>query len=1000
MAGRSQHRLYYDADDYRLLEIVNKILTRGKNPRLLRKLFEPGLHPRGIKEMAAPRALRIASAMIDLLGTLQSGTPEERIAALRAVHAESLHDAGQALRFNSARVCMQIMKEIVRAHGDEAEQLALAHDFREASSGKPRLIRRQLAKFHLLEMPEAWNQLAFDHHVHDANTKGRKSPTHLIMDAWIKGLRLLGVIYYNEVDPKVAAELLEAASVMGIDVRIGVEVRARLEDKYARLIWSPHGFFGRDDFMRFLEDPAVVAFFAQGREAVEYERARVLELLHSFNENHLATVNKRFSVEVPPLEEAAFLKSVGSGTASLVHLAEHAHQKILPHLVARTRALTEAYKNDSEVERAKIRAEVDAMNRFDSETIVDEYLRADVNPSVRSRDKPPDGADAPALLLLDPAAMVDTLSRLPCRARITLNPSNLSPADVLQVIYATRGRVAYLEIFNLKDWAQGRTHHRRLINEIRLVINSGNVVEAKRMVREILVDVEQEAPESQAVDTLRTILRDLETLLSFYRVSRLHSRLGSDSIGHSKHTRGMGLVVAPSLPWRARREIRRDPNRMVPVMTVALRHVVTVCNERSWWKFWSAHHPTPPQTRREPVGELGKMRGGRVETWSVAHNSTTLAAKGNIASLGGTAEQPGNGLSLVERASLRDAQRPSWRHLNSNTMNVAKILLGFLPAFLTFYLTKDWWLLTTFGAVIWFGITGLRNILQSVVGGGGLRRSSLLKWKELVSWNRVADSLFFTGFSVPLLDFLVKDLLLARGLDINTTTSPFLLYSAIALANGIYISSHNTFRGLPSGAIVGNFFRTLLSIPVALGLNAIVLTLLLSGGVEQAAALAGLQLWAAIISKTASDSVAALIEGSADRQHNLASRRIDYEEKLARVCDVYARLETTFPERDVLAHLDFDELKAKNPGLLRDIVIDALDLLYFWGFQPRARIALKQQLALMSQDERRFVLQSQKVLERKRDVSELLLDGLVGKHFEGALAFYLSNSERYLEHLA
>ena len=65
--GETRYGLFYDADDYRLLEIVNKILSRGKNPALLRKLFDPGLHPRGIKELAAPRSLRLASAMIDLL---------------------------------------------------------------------------------------------------------------------------------------------------------------------------------------------------------------------------------------------------------------------------------------------------------------------------------------------------------------------------------------------------------------------------------------------------------------------------------------------------------------------------------------------------------------------------------------------------------------------------------------------------------------------------------------------------------------------------------------------------------------------------------------------------------------------------------------------------------------------------------------------------------------------------------------------------------------------
>ena len=35
---------------------------------------------------------------------------------------------------------------------------------------------RELRRYHLLEMPEEWNQIAFDDHVHDANTKGRKTP--------------------------------------------------------------------------------------------------------------------------------------------------------------------------------------------------------------------------------------------------------------------------------------------------------------------------------------------------------------------------------------------------------------------------------------------------------------------------------------------------------------------------------------------------------------------------------------------------------------------------------------------------------------------------------------------------------------------------------------------------------------------------------------------------------------------------------------------------------
>jgi hypothetical protein len=48
---------------------------------------------------------------------------------------------------------------------------------------------------------------------------------------------------------------------------------------------------------------------------------------------------------------------------------------------------------------------------------------------------------------------------------------------------------------------------------------------------------------------------------------------------------------------------------------------------------------------------------------------------------------------------------------------------------------------------------------------------------------------------------------------------PDALYTVMAVANGIYLSSHNLFRGLPKAAVYGNFFRSILSIPIAIVLN-------------------------------------------------------------------------------------------------------------------------------------------------------------------------------------
>jgi hypothetical protein len=442
--------------------------------------------------------------------------------------------------------------------------------------------------------------------------------------------------------------------------------------------------------------------------------------------------------------------------------------------------------------------------------------------------------------------------------------------------------------------------------------------------------------------------------------------------------------------------IRKDVQRALPVRTTAYLNVTytpRIARSRTARYFFHLLRSLP---------FLSSFAFTHDEVWQVVPNTTHLAEKGNIASLGGLPEVTDNKFSIRPAVETADgAEKPGWRCINTPVRNMAKVALGFVPAFFTFYLTKDWWLLAYFGAVIWFAITGLRNITQSVVGGGGLFRSSLLKWNDLVSWSRVADSLLFTGFSVPLLDYLVKTVLLADLLNITTATDPLRLYSVMALANGVYISSHNAFRGLPRAAIVGNFFRTLLSIPLAFGINGIVLKFLSASGVSMEAANAGLQLWAAVISKTASDFVAAVIEGTADRQKNLKLRMLDYGEKLKQVYDLYGQIDVLYPEEDLRGLMEnpkefLHALRDKSSDMERRLIINALDLMFFWMYQPRADTALRRFVRLMSRDERHVILAVQRVLERKRVVSEMLLDGLIGKQFDRALAFYLSHGERYL----
>ena len=82
--------IFFDKNDYQLLEIVNDIRERGAQSHTFRSLLVEYLHPQGIKEMAAARGLRIAYAVAGLLDSLESGKAKDRIIALRSLHDEVL----------------------------------------------------------------------------------------------------------------------------------------------------------------------------------------------------------------------------------------------------------------------------------------------------------------------------------------------------------------------------------------------------------------------------------------------------------------------------------------------------------------------------------------------------------------------------------------------------------------------------------------------------------------------------------------------------------------------------------------------------------------------------------------------------------------------------------------------------------------------------------------------------------------------------------------------
>jgi hypothetical protein len=998
--GDKLNKLLFDKPDHALIRIVNDALSADRRGQFARRVYFPYLHPHGIKEMTETRGLRAAYAVAQLLSSLEVGGVDDRIEALRSLRHEVIDTAEGPLAKNTARVLLQIMKDLVRAHGDYRQQLELAHDFRRTASGKPRIVRQQLRHYHLLEMPEEWNQIAFDDHVHDANTKGRKSSTHLIMDAWIKGIRRLRVIHYNYIEPRFAAELLEAARILEIDIRIGIEFSSRYRNKYAQLIWVPRGFTDAQSFLCFLAEPPVIKLMEAGRSASLHQQQYVMDLLSKFNDVHRPALNRQLGVDLAPIKPDEFLAFVGIGQKSKLHLAKFIHTELLNALQKRLAQMSSELARADAARRDQITQWVQQTNAMDLELLVDGYLEPENNPEIQNPDIPAEGSDVPELLQLSPCELLSRLAQLHSGYRVTLNLTNLRVEEVLELVYDCQGMITRLEIFNLKDYAAGKTAHIADISTLMQAINEGSAIHLKQVIREIIDRLNHDAAGKRQVlvDKLTAILHDIDTLKSFYSGRSLKARIGSDSTGRSSRVHGMGLVIRETLPKRARRAIERDRQQdvreIIPIQMIANKVM----------RFISKKRRMPSRQIRYWLTAMLSSNGWLGMTcrqaWEVDPAATRMANPGNIVTLGGAQKTIDNHLRLNPPKAAARRSRLRWRYMNSHLQNAIKVIIGFIPAFLTFALTKDWWLLAYCGAFIWFGITGLRNIVQSVLGGGGIKRSPLLHWNDYISWTRITDSLLFTGFSVPLLDYLVKTLILDRLFGINAGTQPELLYTFMALANGIYLSSHNILRGLPRGAVYGNFFRSVLSIPIAIGFNMVIGSILAAAGV--AAVTAVLQNWAAIISKAASDVVAGIIEGLADRHKNIQARLREYTTKFAQLFDIYAQLELLYPEVQTFKILDYSadpgyRVSPEARDLEKIIMVHALDLLYFWMYQPRARMALRQFLVTLTEDERHILVSSQFTLQRHREISQLFIDGILGYNFQRPLSFYLSRYEGYLE---
>ncbi|MDR2825344.1 MAG: hypothetical protein LBV76_00945, partial [Deltaproteobacteria bacterium] len=951
---------------------------------------------------------------------LEAGLAEDRLLALRALHDEALFGTMTNFRYNTGRVLIQIMKEIIRAYGNYALQLHLAHDFRVTTSGNRRITRSMLKRYHLLEMPESWNQQAFDDHVHDAYTKGRKSPTHLIMDAWIKGLRSLKVVYFNYVNPSTVDELLRAAAIMKIQVRIGIEFKTGFNGRYVDIIWQLTRFADNNDLCALLNEEKCVELMQQGQAATLYYSNYIFALLENYNRKHRLDINKDMGISLGPISRNEFLQYVAAGQPAVLHLAEIIYDKAKPELEKLRREIVTAMKSNPAGTQG-LRQQLNKILLFSPDAIAARWLCPSANPELPNPTLPPDTDDpddAPEILRYSTKNMVEKLSALLPSSRITLSLRGLEVCDVLEILHDCEGKITHLELLNLKYFDQQDTKLIENINNLQNSINDGRSIALKKQIFSILAD----CPDSKA-DKLKHILRNIPKLQNYYRENKLKTSIGSSSTSRSGRKQGMGFVWIDTLPWLARRAIKKDLSSRRTTQPPVRSRLPIYAEINSRITIKPVSHLQNSSFWNDIANKLLLLRrrtSYREQSWIVYPERIFYCAEGNLSTLGGMlGDQVYTGSKKEDKHTQNNLWKtlgqaddtkligPRHSYINTKLLNILKVLIGFIAAMLTFMYTQSWWPLAFFGAPIWFGITGFRNILQAVLGAGGLRRSPLLRWNNFVSRTRLCDSLFYTGFSVPLLELVMNYWFLNSVLSITPSSHPWLFFAAMSLVNGCYIATHNIFRGFPASVAIGNIFRSFFAVPVSI-IYSLIFTNMFALFLPADTINLLLLKCSSIVSKLASDTIAGIIEGFAERSLNMHIRIGDYKAKIHKMLESFTRLEILLPEdnfvlkalsvpKDSCPVLEMPQDPVREQE--RAITIDSLDFLYFWMYQPRARSALQYLLRTMSKEERHIFCRAQFVLTREKEVLTLFTEGILGNSFLKAQTFYLAEYRNYLKEI-
>lgn len=808
----------FNQDVRHLVEILNNEIASPESV-----VFRPNSHPAGFVRLITKRRLTIAEAYIKLVSMNHRPGYTERIDALKVLMHHVWHSKNLSMPLNTARVQIALMKRAVKSRDNRRIQLELMSDFARASYGQTAVIRRLLREHNLIEVPETGlslekMNLGWDDHVHDSMTEGRKSPSQLVLDAFIKGISRITVAYYNISSLDTFEEIFLAGSILGIRVQIGLEFSVGPQCSRLHYLYIPPQRDGIDGLKKFFQDKneTLVPFWEGLLENASRRHKTVSTLLDTFNDTGLEAYNEPYeemrALQMAPLSWDGFEKVTSKGQSNRIHLGQLIYQTMKPVALKRLLYHKNMYRSTMS------RSAAGTASVWEVETSKSRYEQACEDYEQLTPKRCTDLYVANQKQVDYPSAFLAESEVLPRLSQaggyiVFIHPMSMGFMRGVQVIMKNYKYITDVEIFNLVDAMQRDPMETRRFAAFLEAIQYQTVQKVQHLFKEWRI-----APYPD---------EEVAQVLAFLQKRPFYMRCSSDAVGWSANIPGMGFVHENTLSPSSLKLLKKMGNASLP----------------------------------QPVSNLlQRQRGAKPDASHAVYMLSTVLPSGVVNLVG---DEP-----TVRHLTLWRY----WRYLHTNARSLVMASIGFVPAY---------YILGIEFAILWFVITSFRNAVVDLISSSG---AMPLGWSlRDIDRENLGTSLFFTGFSVPILYYVkmgFDELWAVMGLPLGFWFT-FSKFWCISFSNGLYLVSHNTLRGFDKAVIRGNFFRSVLSWPLAT-LGSYGLTPFVPDIVQA-------KIW--------SEVVGGLIEGTGKnlKQHKLAGKAL---------LEVYRQFQSAKPLATILARLD------------------------------------------------------------------------------------------------